>query len=137
GRVDRRHRRGSRRRRAPHRGGRAVIAGIVRWCARHSLLVIAMALAAAGAGALARRGLARDALADLSEPQVALVAQWMGHAAPEVAEAVTREVTEALRGVPGATAVRASAMSGMAFVEVVFASPDDLAAGCQTIAEQL
>ena len=44
----------------------------------------------ASAGELARRSLSRDAIPDLSDPQIVLVADWMGHPATEVASDVTR-----------------------------------------------
>lgn len=114
-----------------------MIARVVGWCVRRPAVVIALALIAAGAGELARRGLAHDALADLSEPQVAVVAEWMGHPAPDVARAVTRVLTEELRAVPGATAVRGASMTGMAYVDVVFGAVRELDAGRAAIAERV
>ena len=75
-----------------------MIARLVSWSARHHWIVIVAALALAIGGDLARRGLARDVIPDLADPQIALVADWMGHPAPEVAAAVTRPLTEALAG---------------------------------------
>src|SRR5581483_3688495 len=106
--------------------GRAVIARVVSWCARHPGLVIAVALLAAAGGELARRRLAGDVIPELADPQIGLVADWMGHPAPEVATAVTGVLTGALADVPGATAVRGWTMSGMAYVDVVFAGGGDL-----------
>ncbi len=103
-----------------------MIAVAVAWSARHHRLVIAVALLAVTAGELARRALSRDALPDLSDPQIALVSEWMGHPATEVATAVTSVLTTALIGVPGSTAVRGASMSGMAYVNVVFGSASDL-----------
>ena len=114
-----------------------MIAAIVRWCAHHPWLVIALAVAAAAAGELARRDLPRDALADVSDPQVAVIADWMGHPAPAVASAVTSVLTKELAGIPGATAVRGSSMAGMAYVDVVFGSPRELDAGRAAIAARL
>jgi copper/silver efflux system protein len=113
-----------------------VVARAVAWSARHPWLVLASALVLALAGELARRSLARDVLPELSDPQVVLVADWMGHPATEVATRVTRLLTEALQGVPGATAVRGTSMSGMAYVEVVFHSASGLEAGRKAILEK-
>ncbi len=88
--------------------------------------MLAGALAAVG-GLVARRSLARDVIPDLSDPQVVLVADWMGHPATEVATRVTEVMTGALAGVPGSTAVRGTSMSGMAYVDVVFDSVSALA----------
>jgi Cu(I)/Ag(I) efflux system membrane protein CusA/SilA len=103
-----------------------VITRVVAWCTRHSRAVIAAALVLAVAGALGRRTLSRDAVPDLSDPQIGVVVDWMGHPAPEVATRVTQVLTDALRAVPGSTVVRGSSMSGMAYVDVVFASASDL-----------
>ncbi len=113
-----------------------MIARAVAWCTRRHWIVIAAALVLASAGELARRSLSRDAIPDLSDPQIALVADWMGHPATAVARDVTRVLTEALEGIPGATAVRGSSMSGMAYVVVVFESPRNLERGRQTIIER-
>ncbi len=93
---------------------------LVAWSARHRRLVIAAALAIAVLGARARRALTRDVIPDLSDPQIAIVADWMGHPALEVADKVTRVLTTLLDGVPGATNVRGTSMPGMAYVDVVF-----------------
>ncbi|HXI54947.1 MAG TPA: efflux RND transporter permease subunit, partial [Polyangia bacterium] len=71
----------------------------------------------------------RDVVPDLSDPQIALVADWMGHPATEVASAVTTVLSTALGDTPGATAVRGSSMPGMAYVAVVFGQSADLEAG--------
>ena len=114
-----------------------MISAAVRWSARHPILVIAVAVIAAAAGELSRRALARDALDDLSDPQVAVVAEWMGHPAPDVARAVTGVLTEDLQRVPDATAVRGSSMSGMAYVDVVFRAGADLDRGRRAIGDRL
>ncbi|HVX94628.1 MAG TPA: efflux RND transporter permease subunit, partial [Polyangia bacterium] len=110
---------------------------LVAWSARHPRLVLATALAVLLAGVVARRALRRDAIPDLSEPQIVLVVDWMDHAAPEVARRITDVLTGALAGVPGATAVRGTSMSGMAYVDVVFAAPRELAPGRDEIARRV
>jgi Cu(I)/Ag(I) efflux system membrane protein CusA/SilA len=97
---------------------------------------VATALVLALAGELARRALPRDAIPDLSDPQVVLVADWMGHPAPEVHARVTRVLAGALAGTPGSTAVRGSSMSGMAYLVVVFESSRGLEPGRQAILER-
>jgi len=114
-----------------------VIARVVAWSARHHWIVIAAGLSIATAGELARRTVSRDVLPDLSDPQIGLVAEWMGHPATEVAASVTQALTGALAGLPGSTAVRGSSMSDMAYVDVIFGSPSSLASGRQAILERL
>ena len=117
--------------------GRPVIARLVSWCARHHFIVIVAGLFVAIGGELGRRGLARDVIPDLSDPQIGIVADWMGHPAPEVATAVTTVLTEALAGVPGAKAVRGSTMSGMAYIDIVFQSAAGLDAARQVILDRV
>src|SRR5690242_13424307 len=83
--------------------GQGATARIVAWCTRHPWIVLFIALVAAAGGELARRSLSRDVIPDLSDPQVVLVADWMGHPAPEVASEVTQVLTRGLDGVPGVT----------------------------------
>jgi Cu(I)/Ag(I) efflux system membrane protein CusA/SilA len=99
-----------------------MIARVVAACARRPYVVLVVAALTAAGGYLSQRSLARDAIPDLSDPQLVLVAEWMGHPAPEVAAQVTHVLTGALEGVPGSTAVRGTSMTGMAYVDVVFAS---------------
>src|SRR5882757_4448236 len=108
---------------------------LVAWSSRHYRIVIAFELAIAGG--FARYALPRDAIADLSDPQIVLVADWMGHPAVEVQDAITSVLTGALSGVSGATAVRGTSMSGMAYVAVVFSSPSQLSRGRAEIVKRL
>jgi len=113
-----------------------VIARLVSWCARHRSAVIALALVVVAAGELARRHLARDVVPDLADPQIGLVADWMGHPATEVASSVTKVLTAALSGVPGTKAVRGTTMDGMAYVDIVLESAVGLDAVRQEIVDR-
>ncbi|HZJ67586.1 MAG TPA: efflux RND transporter permease subunit, partial [Kofleriaceae bacterium] len=110
---------------------------LVAWCSRHPWPVLAIAILLGVGGELARRALSRDVIPDLSDPQIVLVADWMGHPAPEVASEVTQVVTRALDGLPGSTTVRGSTMAGMAYIDVVFSPSADLAAARHAIAERV
>ena len=114
-----------------------MIARLVAWSARHHWTVIIASLGVAIACDVARRGLARDVVPELADPQIALVADWMGHPAPEVAASVTAPLTRALSGVPGSKAIRGQTMTGMAYVDVVFASADGLDAAHREIAARV
>jgi copper/silver efflux system protein len=114
-----------------------VTARVVLWCARHHWLVLAVALVLAVSGEAARRALPGDVVPDLSDPQIGLVADWMGHPAPQVAAEVTSVLTNALRDVPRVKAVRGSTMTGMAYVDLVFESASGLDAARQAIAERV
>jgi copper/silver efflux system protein len=114
-----------------------VIARTVAWSARHSLFVLLVTLLAAAGSYFAQRSLARDALPDLADPQIVLVAEWMGHSAEEVAGDVTEKLTRELEGVPGSKAIRGSSMTGMGFVDVVFDSASALEAGRKEIVRRV
>jgi Cu(I)/Ag(I) efflux system membrane protein CusA/SilA len=113
-----------------------MIGRIVGWCSRHPAPVIAAAALAALAGEAARRHLTGDVIPDLADPQIGVVADWMGHPAPEVATAVTAVLADALGAVPGSKAVRGSTMSGMAYIDVVFESAAGLDGARQLILER-
>jgi copper/silver efflux system protein len=114
-----------------------MITRIVAACARRPYVVLAAAALTAALGYASQRGLARDAIPDLSNPQLVLVAEWMGHPAPEVAAQVTEVLTGALEGVPGATTVRGSSMADMAYVDVEFGSEAALPAGRAEIVRRI
>src|SRR6185503_8319278 len=114
-----------------------MISRLVAWSARHHWTVIVVSLLVAIGCDLARRRLSRDVIPDLADPQIALVADWMGHPAPEVAASVTQPLTEALAGVPGSKAIRGSTMTGMAYVDVVFESASGLDAAHREIAARV
>jgi len=110
---------------------------LVAWSARRHRTVLAAAVLAAIAGEAARRTLPRDVLPELADPQIVLVASYMGHSAAEVATSVTDVLTGSLAGLPGATAIRGSSMTGMGYVDVVFSSAAALADGRQGIVDRV
>jgi copper/silver efflux system protein len=114
-----------------------VIVRLVDWCTRHSRLVMSVAVILALTGEWARRSLSRDAVPDLSDPQVGLFVDWMGHPATEVANQVTNVLTAQLKDIPGSTAIRGSSMAGMAYVDVVFGSSSSLEPGRQEIRKRV
>jgi copper/silver efflux system protein len=114
-----------------------MLAAIVGFSARHHRAVLAGALVLGVVGARARHTLSRDVLPDVSDPQIVLVADWMGHSATEVANLVTGPLTAKLDGLPGTTAVRGSSMPGMAFLDVVFARSANVSAGRAAILDRV
>jgi Cu(I)/Ag(I) efflux system membrane protein CusA/SilA len=112
-------------------------AALVAWSARHPWIVIGVTVLLAIAGAVGGKALSRDVVPDLSDPQIAVVATWMGRPATEVEARATRVLTLALEGVPGSTRARAISMPGMAYVDVVFASSSSLAEGRRAVVERV
>jgi Cu(I)/Ag(I) efflux system membrane protein CusA/SilA len=103
-----------------------VIGRLVEWCTCHAGWVLGVAVFLALAGEVSRRSLSRDAVPDLSDPQIGIVADWNGHPSREVASRVTRVLADALSSLPGSTAIRSSSMSGTAYVDVIFGSSSGL-----------
>jgi Cu(I)/Ag(I) efflux system membrane protein CusA/SilA len=110
---------------------------MVDWCVRNPRTVVSIALMAVLTGLICQRRLSRDAVPDVSDPQIVLFGDWMGHPAPEVASQVTQVLTDALQDVPGVTNVRGASMTGMAYVDVVFGSVSRLEAGRRAIADRV
>jgi Cu(I)/Ag(I) efflux system membrane protein CusA/SilA len=114
-----------------------MMARVVEWSTRNAWLVLCCALFLAVAGETSRRALSRDAVPDLSDPQIGVVADWNGHPSTEVATRVTRVLTDAIRGLPGSTAIRSSSMAGTAYVDVIFESSAVLDQGRRDIEERV
>jgi len=99
--------------------------------------VLLAALVLAALGVLARHAVPRDLLPELADPHLGLVAEWMGHPAPEVAERVTRVLSAEAGALPGVSAVRGTSMGGMAYLDVVFSEAASLEAGRQGLLARL
>jgi Cu(I)/Ag(I) efflux system membrane protein CusA/SilA len=74
---------------------------------------------------------------ELADPQIALVADWMGHPARTSRPRWHKPLTAALADVPGSKAIRGSTMTGMAYVDVVFESASGLDAAHREIAARV
>jgi Cu(I)/Ag(I) efflux system membrane protein CusA/SilA len=114
-----------------------MIAALVAWSARSPWLVMGATLLLATAGGLGARGLTRDIIPDLSDPQIAVVATWMGHPAVQVEAEITHVLSRALAGVSGSTSARAVSMSGMAYLDVVLESASGLDHARKDVAERI
>jgi len=102
-----------------------VIARIIRWSLDNRVLVlVATALLVAG-GAYAVRQIPLDAIPDLSDVQVIVKTTFPGQAPQVVEDQVTYPLVSALRGVPGAVAVRGYSMYGDSYVYIVFGDGTD------------
>jgi len=109
----------------------------VEWSARHAGWVLLAAFLLALAGESSRRALPRDAVPDLSDHQIGIVAVWAGHPSTEVAAHVTRVLAEGLRSLPGSTAIRSASMAGTAYVDVIFGSSSGLDGHRRAIEERV
>ncbi|HXN83190.1 MAG TPA: efflux RND transporter permease subunit, partial [Myxococcales bacterium] len=102
---------------------------------RPLVLLGALALAAAGAVALWRMPI--DAIPDLSENQVIVFADWLGHAPREIEDQITYPLSTKLQGLRGVKAVRASSEFNFSMVSVIFDEGVDLRAARAQVLERL
>ena len=102
-----------------------MIRSVIHFSARNRVLVLAL-VAAACAAAVAVLGRIRlDALPDLSDPQVIVLARW--DRSPDILEdQVAFPIVSALVGAPRVRAVRAASDFGYSFVYVLFEDGTDL-----------
>ena len=114
-----------------------MIARLVEWCTRNAGVVLGVAILLAFLGEFSRRALSRDAVPDLSDPQIGVVADWNGHPTTEVATKVTKVLTDALASLPGSTAIRSSSMTGTGYVDVIFGSSESVEQGRHEIEERV
>ena len=72
-----------------------------------------------------------DAIPDLSDNQVIVMADWMGRAPQVVQDQVTYPLTTAFQGLPRVKAVRSQTMFGLSMIYIIFpiAVPGILSAG--------
>ncbi|MEZ4235247.1 MAG: efflux RND transporter permease subunit [Myxococcota bacterium] len=92
---------------------------------RNPLLVLALSLVLAVAGAVAARNSPIDAIPDLSDPQVIVFADWMGRSPELVEDQVAYPLVTGLQSLPGVKVVRGFSMFGMSFTYVLLEDGTD------------
>ena len=103
-----------------------MIGAVIRWSARHLVLVGLLATALAAAGAYAVTRIPLDAIPDLSDTQVIIYTEYPGQAPQVVEDQVTYPLTSALLSVPRTKAVRGLSFFGVSFVYVIFEDGVDI-----------
>ncbi|MFT5291212.1 MAG: Cu(I)/Ag(I) efflux system membrane protein CusA/SilA [Planctomycetota bacterium] len=106
-------------------------------CIKNRFLVglVATLLALAGAWSLLHTPI--DALPDLSEVQVVVASEWLGHDPETVEDHVTRPIETALLAVPGVREVRGQSFFGGSFAYAIFDDNTDLYWARARVLEQL
>jgi Cu(I)/Ag(I) efflux system membrane protein CusA/SilA len=102
-----------------------MVVALIRWSAAHRFLVIGMSAAAAALGFLTLPWQQLDAVPDVSDTQVILIAKWE-QPADLVETQVTYPLTTALLGAAKITSVRGFTDSGSALIYVLFEEGTDL-----------
>ena len=114
-----------------------MIERVIDWSIRHRWLTLAggVALALAGLAAAARTPV--DAIPDLSENQVIVFTDWMGHGPREIEDQITYPVTIHLRGLPGVRVIRSSSDFHFSMISVIFEDSADFDSARRKVAERL
>ncbi|MBI5496244.1 MAG: efflux RND transporter permease subunit [Deltaproteobacteria bacterium] len=102
-----------------------MIRAVIRFCAMHSVLVLAATGAALAGAWWSMHNIPLDALPDLSDTQVIVYSRW--DRSPDIIEdQVTYPITTALLGAPRVKAIRGFSDFGFSYVYVIFEDGTDL-----------
>ena len=93
---------------------------------KQPLVVLALTLGFAAAGAVAFLHLPIEAFPELADPQVYVIALFQGHAAEEVERQVTLPVETELNGLPGLARMRSVSIFGLSYLTLTFTDRTDL-----------
>lgn len=114
-----------------------MIAKLIDFCVRERLLIVAAAIAAVAFGWYATKKVPIDAIPNVGENQVIVLAEWPGRSPKDMEDQVTYPLSVALQAVPGAKNVRGKSMFGFSFVQVTFGDDVDFYWARSRVAEQL
>jgi len=103
-----------------------VIERMIELSVRNRAVVLVLAALLALAGVVAVRETPVDAIPDLSENQVVVLAEWPGKTPREVEDQLTYPLSTALQGLAGVRAVRATSELGTSLVTVIFEDATEL-----------
>ncbi|MGE4072953.1 MAG: efflux RND transporter permease subunit [Lysobacterales bacterium] len=102
-----------------------MLARLIAWSARNTVLVLLATVFIVGAGLYALWRTPLDALPDLSDVQVIVYTEYPGQAPQVVEDQITYPLTTAMLGVPRSKVVRGFSFFGVSFVYVIFEDGTD------------
>jgi Cu(I)/Ag(I) efflux system membrane protein CusA/SilA len=114
-----------------------MIERVIAFSIRNRSLVIVAGLALAVWGVYAVYHTPMDAIPDLSENQVIVFTDWMGHSPREIEDQVTYPLAQHLQGVAGVRTVRASSDVNFSMIHIIFADDVGPSAARERVAERL
>lgn len=97
-----------------------MINGLIRWCLKHTFLVVLAVVAIGAVGYYAIINTPVDAIPDIGEKQVIVFADWPGRSPQDVDNQVTYPLTTSLTGTPGVKTIRSMSGFGFSMVFVIF-----------------
>jgi len=93
---------------------------IIRWCLNNRFVVILMMLLLLGIGYYAVVNIPIDAIPDIGEKQVIVLADWPGRSPQDVEDQVTYPLSTTLSGTPGVKTIRSFSGFGFSMVFIIF-----------------
>lgn len=93
---------------------------IIRWCLNNRFIVILVTLLLLGGGYYALVNIPIDAIPDIGEKQVIVLADWPGRSPQDVEDQVTYPLTVSLSGTPGVKTIRSFSGFGFSMVFIIF-----------------
>jgi len=114
-----------------------MIYSIVKFCIQERLVVILVGLLVVAMGWFSVNSVPLDAIPNVGDNQVIVLADWPGQSPKDVEDQLTYPLSVALQSVPGAVSVRGKSMFGFSFVQVTFDDSTDFYWARSRVAEQL
>lgn len=93
---------------------------IIRWCLHNRFVVILMMMLLLGIGYYAVTNIPIDAIPDIGEKQVIVLADWPGRSPQDVEDQVTYPLSTTLSGTPGVKTIRSFSGFGFSMVFIIF-----------------
>ncbi|MDX1929329.1 MAG: efflux RND transporter permease subunit, partial [Pirellulaceae bacterium] len=93
---------------------------IIRWCLDNRFLVLLISLVVLGLGYYSLTHATIDAIPDIGEKQVIVMAEWQGRSPQDVEDQVTYPLTVSLSGTPGVKSIRSFSGFGFSMVYIIF-----------------
>jgi len=102
-----------------------VIDQLIEWCLKNRFIVISAVLLMAVAGIWAMYHTPVDAIPDIGELQVIVIAEWPGRSPKDIEDQITYPLTTKLMGIPKVKTVRGTSAFGFSLVNIIFREGTD------------
>ncbi|MBL8853736.1 MAG: efflux RND transporter permease subunit [Planctomycetaceae bacterium] len=110
---------------------------LIDFCVRERLLVLALIVLTFWLGWYSANQVPIDAIPNVGENQVIVIADWPGRSPKDVEDQLTYPISVAMQTVPGSRSVRGKSMFGFSFVQVTFDDGVDFYWARSRVAERL
>jgi Cu(I)/Ag(I) efflux system membrane protein CusA/SilA len=107
------------------------------FCIRERLVILIASVAIVAYGWHSTQNVPLDAIPNVGENQVIVLAEWRGRSPKDMEDQITYPLSVALQAVPGAKNVRGKSMFGFSFLQVTFDDSVDFYWARSRVAEQL